>query len=78
MSVFDKLSKTVDEIKSFDYAELALNTSVEMLDLTVVSVYTTDNEESSSNGAMTITCKDVNGKTVSIRTIVLRDQDGKI
>jgi micrococcal nuclease len=67
-----------DETKSFDYAELALNTSVEMLDLTVVSVYTTNNEESSSNGAMTITCKDTDGRTVSIRTIVLRDQDGNI
>ena len=67
-----------DEVKDFDYAELALHTSVEMLDLTVVSVYTTDNEESSSKGAMTLTCKDPSGQTVSVRTVVLRDQDGNI
>ena len=66
-----------DENKEFKFAELALYTSVEMKGLKVKSVYTTNNEESSSNGAMTLTCA-VNGVEISIRTIVLRDPEGKL
>ena len=44
---------------------------VEMSDLKVTSVYTTTNEESSSYGAMTLTCKSQDGKTVKVRTVVL-------
>ena len=58
-------------------AELANGSSVSMKGLTVKSVYTTQSENGSSNGAMTLTCE-VDGKTVSVRTIVLRDQDGNI
>ena len=68
---------TEDGIKIFDYAELALYTSVEMRDLTVKSVYTTVNEDSSSNGAMTLTCE-ADGIEISVRTIALRDQDGNM
>ncbi len=60
---------------AFPYAELALSTSIEMHGLTVQHVYTTDNEESSSNGAMTLTCKK-DGVTILVRTAVLTDQDG--
>lgn len=66
-----------DETKEFDYAELALYTSVEMKNLRVKSIYTTQNEESSSNGAMTLTCE-VDGTEIAVRTIVLRDAAGKI
>jgi len=73
-----KVTVTVgDENKEFAFAELALYTSVEMRDLTVKSVYTTDNEESSSNGAMTLTCE-VDGVQISVRTIVLRDDAGNL
>lgn len=59
------------------YAQLALATSVEMRDLTVKDIYTTDKEDSSSKGAMTLTCgKD--GVTVIIRTAVLRDENGAV
>ncbi len=58
------------------YAELALSTSLEMQDLRVVNVYTTENEESSSKGAMTLTCRAADGSTVVVRTIVLYDADG--
>ena len=69
---------TVNEVpKSFKFAELALNTSVSMSGLLVKSVYTTDNEESSSNGAMTLTCE-LDGKTISVRTIVLRNAAGEM
>jgi DNA/RNA endonuclease YhcR with UshA esterase domain len=38
------------------------------------SVYTTDNDESSSNGAMTLTCVS-DGITVLVRTTVLYDEN---
>lgn len=63
--------------KEFSYAELALYTSVEVKSLKVKSVYTTNNEESSSKGAMTLTCE-VDGVTVTVRTIVLYDAGGNV
>lgn len=66
-----------EKTASFDYTALAMNTSLEMKNLTVKSIYTTDNEESSSNGAMTLTCE-VDGITIKVRTVVLRDAEGKL
>ncbi|MBE6616930.1 MAG: thermonuclease family protein [Ruminococcaceae bacterium] len=59
-----------EETRTFDYANLAMNTSVLMENLKVVSVYTTTAEDSSSKGAMTLTCE-VDGVTVNVRTVVL-------
>ena len=56
--------------KTYKYAELAMSSSIQMKDLEVVSVYTTSNEDSSSKGAMTLTCKS-GGKTITVRTVVL-------
>ena len=68
----------VDEtVTTLPYAKLAMSTSVRMENLYVKDVYTTDNEESSSNGAMTLTCE-VNGVTVHIRTVVLLDANGNL
>ena len=68
----------VDEtVTTLPYAKLAMSTSVRMENLYVKDVYTTDNEESSSNGAMTLTCE-VNGVTVYIRTVVLLDANGQL
>ena len=64
-----------EETKTFSYAELVMSTSIEMKDLTVQSVYTTDNEDSSSNGAMTLTCTSKDGITVLVRTAVLYDEN---
>lgn len=66
-----------DELTTHSFAKMALSTSVEMKNLTVKSIYTTNSAESSSNGAMTLTCE-VDGKTVSVRTAVLRDADGNV
>lgn len=66
-----------EKLKEFDFAQMALATSVEMKDLTVKDIYTTTNEESSSKGAMTLTCES-NGKTVYVRTAVLKDADGNL
>ena len=65
------------ETVSMKYAALAVNSSVSMNNLQVVSIYTTTNEESSSNGAMTLTCP-VHGITVQIRTLVFKDAEGNI
>lgn len=65
-----------EEIVSLDYAQLAQSTSIEMHNLVVKSIYTTVSD-TSSNGAMTLTCE-VNGVTVDVRTVVLHDQDGKL
>ncbi len=64
--------------KTYPYAELAMGTSIEMTDLEVTRIYTTESDNANSDGAMTITCKGKDGATVSIRTIVLQDKDGNI
>ena len=66
-----------EEKKEFAYAELVLGSSVEMKNLAVKDIYTTTNEESSSKGAMTLTCE-LDGIQVDVRTIVLTDADGKL
>lgn len=63
--------------KTYPYAQLALGSSISMNNLQVVSVYTTTNPESSSKGAMTLTCK-VGDETIVIRTEVLYDASGKL
>ena len=64
-------------LAEFDYAKLCLATSISMKNLKVTDVYTTDNEESSSDGAMTLTCE-VDGVKIDVRTAVLYDEDGKL
>ena len=64
-----------DETKTFDYAGLALNTSISMRNLTVNSVYTTP--EGDSAGAMTLHCTAEDGTKIELRTIVLYN-DGEL
>ena len=66
-----------DAEQTFDYAMLALGTSVEMRSLTVREVYTTMDEESSSYGAMTLTCE-ANGQTLLVRTVPLYDGNTQV
>ena len=70
-------AEVAGEKKEFAYAELALGSSIEMQNLAVKDIYTTTNEESSSKGAMTMTCE-VDGIQVDVRTVVLTDADGKL
>ncbi len=73
-----KVDVTVDdEVRTLPYGQLALSTSISMKNLKVVDVYTTTNEESSSKGAMTLTCE-YNGVTLTVRTEVLIGADGKL
>ena len=55
------------ETVEHDYGNLALHSTVKVSNLKVVSVYTTT-ADSASKGALTITCKDANNKTIEIRT----------
>lgn len=59
------------------YAAMAMGTSIEMTGLEVVDIYTTTNEDSSSKGAMTLTCER-DGITVTIRTAVLLDENNQL
>lgn len=54
-----------------------MSTSISMENLEVVDAYTTEDPESSSQGAMTLTCvsEDTN---VYVRTAVLRNEAGEI
>ncbi len=61
----------------FDYAYLALNTTIEMHNLTVESIHTEDDPTSSNFGAMTLHCV-VDGQKIRVRTAVLVDSDRKI
>ena len=69
--------EVAEELKSFPYAELTMNTSLFMKNLKVLSVHTTTDEESSSYGAMTLNCE-VDGLPVSVRTVVLTDENGEL
>ena len=66
-----------ETLQEFDYAKLCLATSIFMKNLKVVDVYTTDNDASSSDGAMTLTCE-VGGVTIDVRTAVLFDENGEL
>ena len=65
------------ESKTYKYADLVMATTLEMKNLKVKSVYTTDDEESSSFGAMTLTC-DAAGTEIIVRTAVLKDENNEI
>ncbi len=69
----DDEGEPVDVTKKF--YELALGTGIEMKNLKVIDVYTTNKEGSASKGAMTLTCQTEDGKTIDIRTGVLHVDD---
>ena len=51
-----------------------LHTSVSLEGLKVIRTYTTEDPESGSNGAISLTCEK-DGKTITVRTIVLYEKD---
>ncbi len=67
--------ETVITPVEFDYAALAMNTSISMKNLTVIDAYTTKNETSNNKGAITLTCRSEDGQTITVRTAVLRHAD---
>ena len=76
VEVMPELGSEDTVVKSFKYADLAMSTSVRMENLYVKSIYTTNNG-GDNDGAMTLTCE-VDGQTIVVRTIVLRDANGRV
>ena len=73
-----KVEVLVDEVPmEFDYAQLAMSSSIEMKNLKVVDAYTTKKEDSASKGAFTLYCE-VDGYRVAVRTTVLYDENGEL
>ena len=66
-----------DEPVVFDYAQLAMSSSIEIKNLRVYDAYTTKKEDSASKGAMTLYCS-VDGNRIAVRTIVLYDENGEL
>ncbi len=65
------------ETKSFDVGFLTMHSSASLTDLTIKSIYTTQKEDSSNFGALSITCEAADGTTIVVRTAVLKDENGK-
>ena len=68
--------ETVTTTKAYNYADLAMNTSLSVKNLRVTRAYTTNNG-GDNDGAMTLTCTDGN-KTITVRTVVLKDANGNL
>ena len=64
--------ETEDGNIELPFTKVAVSTSISMKNLKVVRTYTTQ-----SNGEMTLTCE-VDGKTISVRTALLKDAEGNI
>lgn len=75
---FSNVTVEMDEStkKEFKFVELALGTPVAMKNLKVIDTYTTNNG-GSNDGAITLTCE-VDGKTIDVRTDVLKDENGNV
>lgn len=65
------------ETKSYDYGFLTMHGSASLKNLTIKSIYTTQNEDSANYGALSITCEAEDGTEIVLRTIVLKDAEGK-
>lgn len=73
----DVTVQTGEEQITKKFNELSVSTSISMKELRVRRVYTTTNPDSDDCGAMTLTCE-ADGVTVSVRTEVLKDENGEI
>lgn len=73
LAVLKEFGGEETEEKTFDYAALAMSTSIRMENLYVKDIYVTNNG-GDNDGAMTLTCE-VNGITITVRTTVLRKPD---
>jgi hypothetical protein len=76
ITVVEGENETIVE-KTFDRGFLTMHGSVSMKGLTIKSVSTTTNEDSSNYGALSIKCESEDGTEIVLRTVVLKDGDGK-
>jgi DNA/RNA endonuclease YhcR with UshA esterase domain len=63
--------------KTFDRGFITMHGTASLKDLVITKIYTTQNEDSSNFGALSITCTAQDGTEIVLRTIVLKDADGK-
>lgn len=70
LNVPKELGSEEMEEKTFDYAALAMSTSIRMENLYIKDIYVTNNG-GDNDGAMSLTCE-VDGREITIRTTVLR------
>ena len=75
-SVDEEGNETIEK-KTFDRGFITMHGTASLTDLVIKSVYTTQNEDSSNFGALSITCVAQDGTEIVLRTIVLKDADGK-
>ena len=75
VETYPSLDSEETETTTFKYAQLAMNSTISMKNLYVRDIYTT--ASGNSEGAMTLTCS-VDGVTIKVRTIVLRDENGQL
>ena len=66
----EETEETTTKLEEFSYTALGLYGSISMKNLKVKSIYVTDSGD--SKGAMTLTCE-VDGKTIEVRTEVLKE-----
>ena len=66
-----------DEVKEYSVAELALYSTVRLEGLKVKRTYTTNNG-GDNDGAISLTCEDASGNQITVRTIVLKNDDGTV
>ena len=77
LDVYDEdTEETTTVEKTFSYAQLVYGTTISMQSLEVISAYTTNNG-GANDGAMSLTCK-INGKTITVRTEVLKNASGEL
>ena len=69
--------RTDDGEQVYDYAELAMNSSISMENLQVLEIQTTNDVRSASKGAMTMICQS-GDRQLEVRTAVLRDENGDL
>lgn len=75
-SVDEEGNETV-ETKTFNRGFITMHGSASLKDLVITRIYTTQNEDSANYGALSITCIAQDGTEIVLRTIVLKDADGK-
>jgi endonuclease YncB( thermonuclease family) len=75
VETYPSIDSDQGEVTNFKYAALAMNSTISMKDLYVRDVYTT--ASGNSQGAMTLTCT-AGGVTITVRTVVLRDENGNL
>ena len=77
VTIVDEEGNETIETKTFDRGFITMHGTASLKDLVITSIYTTRNEDSSNFGALSITCIAQDGTEIVLRTIVLKDADGK-